>query len=146
MYADVVIVAERFLKAFLRFFGGVTACAIFATLLPTDWMDATHAWLGLGPLPRAPLTEYLTRSIAGLYAIHGGMLLLASCEVRRYAPLITYLAIADGLFGFVLIAIDIYAGLPWYWTAAEGPGVIVASAIILPLQAAIRRGPATQAG
>lgn len=129
----------KLLAWFLRLFGGVTACAIFATLLPTDWMDAAHAWLGLGRLPRAPLTEYLTRSIAGLYAIHGGLLLLASSDVRRYAPVITYLAIADGLFGFALIAIDIDAGLPWYWTAAEGPGVIVASAIILPLQAVIRR-------
>lgn len=128
----------RRLVLFLRFFGGVTAAAIFATVLPTDWMDAVHAWLGLGPLPRAPLTEYLTRSIAGLYAIHGGALLLAARDVRRFAPLIAYLAIADGLFGFAMIAIDVYAAMPWYWTALEGPSVIIASAIMLRLQAQIR--------
>jgi hypothetical protein len=134
--------AERLLVLLLRMFGGVTCLAIFATLLPTDWMDRSHAWLGHGPLPRAPLTEYLTRSIAGLYAIHGGMLLLASADVRRFAPLVTYLAIADGLFGFALVAIDLLAGLPWYWSASEGPIVIGTGIAILWLQSKLARQPA----
>lgn len=130
---------DRILVFFLRLFGGVTALAFLATVLPTDWMAATHAWLGLGAMPRAPLTEYLTRSIAGLYAIHGGAILLASTDVRRFAPLITYLAVADGLFGVALIVIDIYAGLPWYWTALEGPSVTVTGVIILAIQWKLRQ-------
>src|SRR5215470_14742014 len=59
---------DRLLVVLLRLFGGITCLALLATLLPTQWMAAAHAWLGLGPFPRAPLTEYLTRSIAGLYA------------------------------------------------------------------------------
>ena len=137
---------DRLLILILRVFGGSTCLALLATLLPTDWMDATHAWLGLGPLPRAPLTEYLTRSIAGLYAIHGGIVLLASTDVRRYAPLITYLALADGIFGFAMIAIDAYAGLPWYWTALEGPSVIVTGVVIVWLQWKCRAPPRAPAG
>jgi hypothetical protein len=133
-----ILAYERMLVLFLRLFGGVTSFAIVAVLLPTDWMAATHAWLGLGAMPRAPLTEYLTRSIAGLYGIHGGAILLASADIRRFGPLVTYLAVADGLFGVALIAIDVFAGLPWYWTALEGPSVMVTGVIILALQWKIR--------
>lgn len=122
---------ERLLVWLLRLFGGVTCCAIFAALLPTDWMAATHAWLGLGPLPRAPVVEYLTRSISLLYAVHGGVIVLASTDVRRFAPLITYLAVADGAAGLLLVVVDVYAGMPWYWTAVEGPSVTVTAAILL---------------
>lgn len=122
---------ERLLIWFLRLFGGVTCLALFAALLPTEWMAATHAWLGLGPMPHGPLVEYLTRSISLLYAIHGGVILLASTDVRRFAPLITYLAVADGLMGLALVGLDVHAGLPWYWVALEGPSVTAAAAILL---------------
>jgi hypothetical protein len=115
----------------LRLFGGVTCLAVFAALLPTGWMSATHAWLGLGEMPRGPVVEYLTRSISLLYAIHGGVIVLASTDVRRFAPLITYVAIVDGLMGVALIAVDLYAGLPWYWIALEGPSVTITAAILL---------------
>jgi hypothetical protein len=131
---------ERLLVWLLRLFGGVTCCAAFAALLPTDWMAATHAWLGLGALPRAPVVEYLTRSISLLYAIHGGVIVLASTDVRRFGPLITYLAVADGLMGLLLLAVDLYAGLPWYWTAIEGPGVTVTAAILLWLNFRVQAG------
>ena len=122
---------ERLLVWLLRLFGGITCCAMFAALLPTDWMAATHAWLGLGQMPRGPVVEYLTRSIALLYAVHGGFVVLAATDIRRFAPLITYIAIADGLMGVLLVAVDFYAGMPWYWTAVEGPSVALASVAIL---------------
>ena len=133
--------AEFWLVWLLRLFGGATCLAIFATLLPTDWMAATHAWLGLGVFPRAPIVEYLTRSIALLYAIHGGFIVLASTDVRRYSVLITYLAIADGTMGLMLVAVDLYAGMPWYWTAVEGPSVIAAAALLLYLNPKVGRSP-----
>lgn len=124
---------ERLLVWLLRLFGGVTCCAVFAALLPTEWMAATHAWLGLGPMPRSPIVEYLTRSISLLYAVHGGVIVLASTDVRRFSPLITYLAIADGAIGVALVAVDLYAGLPSYWTALEGPAVTIPAIALLVL-------------
>lgn len=134
---------ERWLVLLLRVFGAVTLCAFFAIFLPTSWMASTHRWLGIGDFPHAPLTEYLTRSIAGLYALHGGFVVLASTDVRRFAPLVTYIAVGDALFGLGLVAIDAIAGLPWYWTAVEGPSVMVASVLILWLQ--FRMGQASGA-
>ena len=128
----------RLLVWFLRLFGGVTCCAVFAAVLPTEWMAATHAWLGLGPLPRGAVVEYLSRSISLLYAIHGGAIVLASTDIRRYAPLITYLGIADGTMGLLLIAVDAYSGLPWYWTALEGPSVTIAALILLVLNSRVQ--------
>lgn len=125
------MLAERALAWLLRAIGGVTVLAVLAALLPTDWMAATHAWLGLGRFPRAPIVEYLTRSISLLYTLHGGVFLVASTDVRRYAPLITYLGIANAAGGVVLLAIDAFAAMPWYWTAAEGPLIIAASAAVL---------------
>src|SRR5262245_58815407 len=130
---------ERLLVWLLRLFGGTTCCAVFAALLPTEWMAATHAALGIGTMPRAAIIEYMTRSISLLYAIHGGVIVLASTDVRRFAPLITYLAMADGLMGLLLIAVDVYAGLPWYWTAVEGPAVTVTAVILLVLNRRAQR-------
>jgi len=124
---------QRLLIWLLRLFGGTTCLAVFAVLMPTEWMAATHEWLGAGAFPRAPIVEYLTRSISLLYAVHGGIILLASTDIRRYQTLITYLAVADGTLGLILIGVDAFAGMPWYWTAAEGPLVIGPSAVLLHL-------------
>ena len=33
----------------------------------------------------------------------------------------------------VLIGVDVHAGMPWWWTAGEGPPVIAAGAVMLYL-------------
>ena len=46
------------LMVFLLRLGGVMTFAAFPTmLLPVDSMDAVHRWLGMGPLPRAPIVD-----------------------------------------------------------------------------------------
>ena len=55
----------------LRLAGSVTASAFLAIFLPVEWMASTHRWLGLGEFPRAPVVDYLARSIAALYGFHG---------------------------------------------------------------------------
>lgn len=117
--------ADKILVFVLRLFGVTTCIALFAALLPTDWMAATHAWLGAGELPRAPIVEYLTRSISLLYAIHGGFIVLASTDIRRYAPVITYIALADAILGLMLFGVGAHAGLPWHWTFIEGPSLTI---------------------
>ena len=83
---------ETILIWFFRLGGALTLTAFGAVFLPVSWMRATHAWLGLGEFPASPVVDYLTRSIAVLYGVHGGLLMLISTDVRRYRAIIRYLA------------------------------------------------------
>ena len=114
----------RLLILLLRFGAVLTMAAFPAMLLPVAWMDGVHQWLGMGPLPRAPVVAYLTRSIAALYGFHGVLLWIVSTDPVRYRPIVSYLAVMNVLFGLMLIAIDLHAGLPALWTALEGPPVV----------------------
>ena len=90
---------ERALILLLRLTGGLLVVAFFAIFLPTEWMATTHRWLGLGEFPRVPLVDYLTRSASALYCIHGGLMLVLSRDVRRFAPVVVYVAMAGIGFG-----------------------------------------------
>jgi len=122
---------EKLLVLLLRVGGTVMLLAWPTIVLPTDWMAASHRWLGLGAFPDAPLTQYLTRSIAMLYAIHGGFLWVLSTDVRRFAPLILYLSSMNVVFGAIVLGVDVWAGMPWYWTVGEGPPVAGVGALQL---------------
>ena len=113
--------AERLLVLLLGAAGWITLLALPAMLLPTPWMAAAHRWLGLGEFPDSPLVDYLTRSIAGLYAMQGGWMLLVARDIRRYRPLAVYLLGSGVLFGLALVLVDLHAGMPWTWTLGEGP-------------------------
>jgi hypothetical protein len=129
--------AELWLAIMLRIGGAIMLAAAFAIVLPTRWMVQIHAWLGMGQLPSAPILEYLTRSASALYALHGGLLLVLAQDVRRYARVITFLGAANVALGGVLLAVDLYAGMPWYWTAGEGPCVAAIGILLLVLRRAI---------
>jgi hypothetical protein len=132
---------ETWLVWLLRLCGGFTLLAFFAMFLPTEWMAATHRWLGLGEFPASPVVDYLTRSIAGLYAIHGGILLVIARDVRAHATLIAYLGAASVLFGIGLVVIDWRADLPLWWVAGEGPPLLLVGLLILWLIRRVPRGP-----
>jgi hypothetical protein len=97
--------------------------AFAAALLPESWMAAAHARLSLGEFPAAPLTDYLTRSISLLYGIHGGLFLVLSTHLPRYAPVVRYMMWMHIVFGASVLAIDLWAGMPWWWTGLEGPSI-----------------------
>ena len=107
----------------LRLGGGTTFCAFFAMFLPVDFMESTHNMLGIGEFPRSPLVEYLTRSIAALYGFHGCLLLLISTDPVKYRAIVYYAAIMNLLFGIIILAIDLHAGMPLLWTLLEGPPI-----------------------
>lgn len=124
---------ERLLTLLLRFCGGVLLLAFAAMLLPTEWMSATHAWLGMGDFPRAPLTDYLVRSVAALYGFHGVLVLLVAGEPLRYSRIVRYLGVMDIVFGAMMVAIDLTAGMPLLWTISEGPPLIGTGIVVLYL-------------
>ena len=116
--------ALQLLILFLRF-GGVVLCLAFgAMLLPADWMAASHRWLGMGEFPHAPLTDYLIRSISALYGFHGVLVLLVAGDPLHYQRIVRYLGVMDIVFGLMMIAIDVRAGMPTMWTMFEGPPLV----------------------
>ena len=131
--------AERMLVMLLRAVAVAASLAIVPVFMPHAWMNACHVWLGLGPLPETPIIVYLTRSLSALYVFHGGLLWIASQNVRRYAAIITYVAMALTLFGAVMLWIDIRAQLPRFWIAGEGPFTMALGLAMLVLQRRVRR-------
>lgn len=123
----------------LRAIGVLGCIAVFAIFMPTSWMATTHEWLGLGEFPDSPITQYLARSISAFYVIFGGLAIFVSMDVKRYGPVIVYLAYATMAFGVLLTGIDAMAGLPTYWTLFEGPPTIIIGAVILLLVRRVSR-------
>jgi hypothetical protein len=119
-----MVTAERALVWLLRAEAVVLLLALPAVFLPTEWMSAVHVTFGLGGFPRGPLVEYLTRSLSALYASWGPLYLFVSLDVRRYLPLVRFLAVVKGLFGLGMIGLDVGLGMPSLWTATEGPAVL----------------------
>jgi hypothetical protein len=122
---------ERILVWLLRLGGAVMLTALAAIVMPFDWMNLIHQRAGLGELPHVPIVGYLTRSISALYALHGALLVFLAGDVRRYLPVVRFLAMAGAVFGGVMLGIDWAVGMPSQWTVAEGPYVIALSAVIL---------------
>jgi hypothetical protein len=131
--------AERLLAWLLRL-GAVLTLPAFATaLLPAATMAAVHRDLGLGELVVTPAVDYMARSLSLLYGFHGGLMLLLSFHVRRLAPVVVYLGAMNVVLGAALLAIDLHAGLPGWWVAAEGPPVIGVGVLLLALVRAASR-------
>jgi hypothetical protein len=127
------VTRTRLLVVLLRIGAALTGSAFFALLLPVEWMAATHQWVGLGELPRVPITDYLARSVAALYGFHGVLLFLISRDPVRYRVFVRYVGWMNVLFGIVLLLIDLHAGLPRWWTLAEGPPVFILGCTVLYL-------------
>ena len=113
--------AEDLLRLFLRLVGSVSLLATFFAFIPYSWMNAIHAWLGMGELPNAPVVLYLARSTSALYAILGGLMWTLSLDVRRFRPVLSYLGAVLALLGVFLIAFDWVEGMPLFWQLGEGP-------------------------
>lgn len=124
---------ERSLVYLLRFGGVLLGSAVLAIFLSDGRMAEIHRGLGLGEYPDAPLTSYLTRSLAAVYAFHGALLLALSTDVRRFRPLIVLFGGATLVLGLSLTAIDLVAPMPLWWTLAEGPWVVLVGGVLVVL-------------
>jgi hypothetical protein len=126
--------AEHLLAILLKTSGTVMGLAIFAVVMPRHWMAATHEWLGLGGFPDGPIVDYLARTLSAMYAFYGGLLWICSLDVRRFAAIITYSAVAGVVFAVAVFVIDVRIGMPPSWTACEAPIVLLLSLGVLALR------------
>jgi len=114
--------AEDSLKLILRFVGGACLLALISLWMPRSWIDAGHRWLGWGEFPSAPIAEYLARSVSALSAFYGGLLVVLSFDIRRYAPLIRYQAAAIMILSTFGVIVGMSAGLPLWFVGGDMAG------------------------
>jgi hypothetical protein len=117
----------------LRFLGVGSLFALVAVFMPSSWMAAAHRWLGLGEMPTGPVVEYLARSLSTFYALVGALCLVVASDLGRYRPLVRFLGVAFALMSLALLGVDLAAGMPWWWSASEGPGGVAFGVLLLVL-------------
>lgn len=109
------------LVVLLRIIGVSALFALGAVVMPLSWMHGIHRWLGLGEMPTAPIVEYLARSLSAFYAVFGGLCLMVSTDLERFLPMVRFIGISFLLMGIAFTGIDLASGMPWWWSAFEGP-------------------------
>ena len=124
--------ADKALVILLRLVGVPALFAVVAVVMPLSWMAATHRWLGLGEMPTGPVVEYLARSLSAFYAVMDALCLVAA-DPERYRPLVRFLGVALAVMGVVFLGVDLVAGLPWWWSAFEGPPRVGVGALMFLL-------------
>ena len=133
---------DKVLVILFRYLLGIGSLfALVPVFMPMSWMAATHRWLGLGEMPTGPIVEYLARSLSAFYAVMGALCLVLAADLERYRPLVRFLGVAFALMSLVLLGVDVAAGMPWWWSASEGPGGVVFGALLFVLaRAACSKG------
>jgi hypothetical protein len=72
---------------------------------------------------------------SALYGFHGCLLLIIASDPVKYRALVWYAAAMNIVFGMLMIAIDLHAGMPMFWTLAEGPPIIALGLAVAVLNA-----------
>jgi hypothetical protein len=122
----------------LRLVGAVELLAFGAVVMPRDWMQAGHEWLGMAELPPGPVFDSVMRQVSFTYGLHGvGMLVIAS-DVTRYRPMVVLAAIGYLVAGPVFILIDIAVGMPGTWIGGNGGSCLLIGTLLSALLLAER--------
>jgi len=130
--------SEMLLALLLRISAVLLLTAVIPTVMTFEWMKDIHRLLGMGELPEGPIVGYLTRSLSAMYALHGALVFFVSLDVRRYLPVVKFLAALALVFGIGMIVLDVKVGMPWFWVLGEGPFIILLGGVLLWLANRIR--------
>lgn len=103
----------------LRLTGTIELGAFVAVVMPRQWMEAGHHWLGLGEMPAGTIVNFIIRQASFTYGLHGVLLWLLSSDVVRFRPLVVFTGISYLLAAPVFFLIDWSSGMPWLWTVGD---------------------------
>ncbi|MHC3130090.1 MAG: hypothetical protein IBV52_08470 [Candidatus Bathyarchaeota archaeon] len=130
-------VAERRLKLLLRVVGIVSLPAVVAVFMPHSWLVRGVELAEPGTSVRV-LVSYLARLLSAFYVLLGGMMVVFSIDVRRYAGPIRLVALWSlmAVVAFVIYGAPVLAkgGFGWFiWFVASDVafGFALAVAILL---------------
>jgi peptidoglycan/LPS O-acetylase OafA/YrhL len=121
---------EKLIQWLLRALGLVMLSAIVPVFFPSQWLGQMHDHLLGQPFPDQSISWYFARSLSLMYFAHGVIVFALSTDVRRYWPLIRILGLLNVVLGLILCGIDFASGMPWWWTAFEGPSVILGGCLL----------------
>ena len=125
---------SRVLTAWLlRLSGATEILAFFAVIMPRSWMEASHAWLGMGEMPNGPVLMFMIRQASYTYGMHGVSLWVLAADVTRFRKLVILNGIAYLLAGPIFFWIDYTTGMPWYWTLIDSLGCVSLGVAVLGL-------------
>ena len=136
-------VASGWLVLVLRATAVLFLFAFVGAVLPESWMKAIYESGDIGPWPGGALLVYLARALSILYGFLGLMALYLSFDVRRYLPLIRFMAIVGFPFAPVMFVVIWSAGLPTVWAVSEPTGIILISALWYMASKSVRLENAT---
>ncbi|MGO9115376.1 MAG: hypothetical protein ACLP9L_39695 [Thermoguttaceae bacterium] len=131
---------EKSLVVLLRLDGIIMLAALFPSMMPLAWMQEVHRCLEIGELPEGPIIGYLTRSLSLMYAMHGAILLFLSLDVRRFLPIVKFVAVVTILFSAWMIGLDVVVGMPPFWIISEGPCLFALYCVVLWLTGRVQTG------
>jgi hypothetical protein len=133
--------SQRLLSWLLRLAGSVEILAFFAVVMPRSWMEVSHAWLGLGEMPRGPIIMFMIRQASYTYGMHGVSLWVLASDVGRFRTLVLLNGIAFLLAVPVFFLIDFTSAMPWWWTVGDawGCGLLGIAVLLLASKVAKRR-------
>ena len=132
----------RWLACVMWFECVALAAALVAVCLPAAAMEAIHAEMGLGRMPKAPIVDYLARSLSLVYASMAPLCGFLARDVRRYHDVIAFQAVVKLAAGGGLLVLDLVIGMPWFWTVCEGPLIMALSIAVLLMVRDLRTGHA----
>ncbi|QDT16958.1 hypothetical protein [Alienimonas californiensis] len=122
---------DRIVSLLLRAAGCLNLTALLFAFGPRRWLEEGHEALLGGPFPEEPIAEYLARSASLLYAFHGGLLIYAAGDLRKFAG---WLRLYGGLMivaGPAFTTVDLFSGMPAWWAWGEGATLVVGGALVL---------------
>lgn len=113
---------ERYLKLLLRVVGIVSLPAVVAVFMPYSWL-VRGVELAEPGTPVGVLVSYLSRLLSAFYVLLGGMLVVFSTDVRRYAGPIRLVALWSlmAVVGFLVYGgpVLVKGGFGWFiWFVA----------------------------
>ena len=113
---------QRLQSWLLRLAGAVEILAFIAVAMPRSWMEASHAWLGMGALPEGAVVMFMIRQASYTYGMHGVSLFLLATDVERFRPLVRLNGVSFLLAAPVFFLIDKTSGIPAWWTLIDTLG------------------------
>ncbi len=115
----------------LRLLGLLELLAFIAVVMPRSWMEVSHVWLGLGQMPESSVLMFMIRQASYTYGMHGVFLWVLASDLKRFRPLVLLNGFSFLLAGPLFFIIDYSAGMPWWWSAMDGPFLALTGAAML---------------
>lgn len=122
---------HKLLAWLLRLIGLLEVFAFIAVVMPRSWMEISHAWLGLGEMPVSAVLMFMIRQASYNYGMHGVFLWILASDLRRFRLLVLLNGFSFLLAGPIFFIIDYTSGMPWWWSAMDGPSLFLMGAAML---------------